>query len=66
MLACRPEPFSNQVGNLLKLAFPEIVVKALQAGLNRLSGHMWPPGLVCSPFFYGKPLCVFRVAGLMW
>ena len=34
-----------QADNLLYLAFGEIIVKALRAGLYGSSGHMWPLGL---------------------
>ena len=36
---------TNQAYNLLHLAFREINVKALRAGLNSSLGHMWPLGL---------------------
>ena len=36
---------SNQADHLLRLAFGEMIVKALRARLNSSSGHMWPPGL---------------------
>lgn len=35
----------NQADNLLNLAFAEINVKALRAGLKSASGHLWPAGL---------------------
>ena len=36
---------TNQVDNPLHLAFGEIIVKALRAGLNSSTSNMWPPGL---------------------
>lgn len=35
---------TNQAGNLFDLAFGEILVNALQAGLNSPPGQIWPPG----------------------
>lgn len=49
---------TNQVDDLLNLAFGEIIVTPLRAGLNSSSSHMWPSGLslptsglqeMCSP-----------------
>lgn len=34
-----------QAGNPVHLPFGEIIVNALQARLNRSSGHTWPPGV---------------------
>lgn len=44
----------NHADNPLKWAFMgEMIVKALRAGLNSSSGHMWPlSALVCPPLFY--------------
>lgn len=42
---------NNQADHPLHLAFGEMIVKTLQAGINSTSGHMWPPS--CSLLTFG-------------